>query len=158
MKRKIHVWMMYTNNNLLKFEIFFNIRKMQLIENDWNNAAGLRLLFILYTNLSLSISNKCPVTSLFSDSFEFYYYSNDSSIQCYRSRNPKFLHNAHKRNNKILWQIFEHLFKPLYVPKFEIMLIDKECKEDRSWWYELQWTVTWYHYYITDVYGYIIIY
>ena len=34
MKRKIHAWMMYTNNNLLKFEIFFNIRKMQLIEND----------------------------------------------------------------------------------------------------------------------------
>lgn len=47
MKRKIHMCMMYTNNNLLKFEIFFNIRKMQLIENDWNNAAGLRLLFML---------------------------------------------------------------------------------------------------------------
>lgn len=144
MNRKIRMCMIYTNNNLLKFEIFFNIRKMQLIENNWSNAAGLRLLFMLYTNFSLSISNKCLVTSSFSDSFEFYYYNNDSSIplQCYRSRYPKFLHNAHKRNKKILWQIFEHLVKSLYVPRFKIMLIDKEYKEDCSWWYELQWTVT----------------
>lgn len=132
--------MMYTNNNLLKFEILFNIRKVELIENDWNNSAELRLLFMLYTNFSLSISNKCLVTSLFSDSFEFYYYNNDSSIplQCYRSNIQNFCIMHTKEIKKFCGKYSNILLSHWS----KIMVIDKECKEDCSWWYELQWTVT----------------